>query len=119
MEINYFQFFFEVKTHKLKPIETNNLLNLSILKGNAKHAKLKKFFNCQFTPLIGSADDTPILLSMPPPQLHLLLSVNTILDCLVELWPELKDWIASLHIVYEVYHGFCLEGNECHKEDTN
>ena len=57
-----------------------------------------------------------VLEKCPPPALHLKLSLNHILVELTKVWPPLLDWLKSLHIILEPYHGgSTLEGNECNK----
>ena len=79
--------------------------------------KAKKFKNCVAEPRLGedSSEEELILLKCPPPSLHLKLGLNHILDALSKVWPELTDWLSSLNVVHEPYHGFCLEGNEVSK----
>ena len=77
------------------------------------------FSNCVQTPLLTSGDDnpdTPMLLMTVPPALHLKLSINHFLKELAKVWPGVLDWLATLHIVLEPYHGGqTLEGNESSK----
>ena len=57
-----------------------------------------------------------MLLKTVPPALHLKLSINHILKELAKVWPEILDWLATLHITLEPYHGGqTLEGNESSK----
>ena len=69
--------------------------------------------------LLFDEDDLPsmmVLEKCPPPALHLKLSLNHILVELTKVWPPLLDWLKSLHITLEPYHGgSTLEGNECNK----
>ena len=51
-------------------------------KGNGKKAKRADFYNCENVPLIGSDDDELVSNFLPPPGLHLSLSLNHILDSL-------------------------------------
>ena len=105
------------KLRTWKSIIQHNADWLSKGKGNC--TTLKHFFNCENVPLIGTGEDEPVLFSLPPPSLHLFLSVNHILDSLREEWPELFDWLMSLHIVVEQYFGCTLEGNEVAKVLNN
>ena len=78
----------------------------------------KNFQNCNNKPLLFGEDDDPdslFLLISPPPSLHLKLSFNKLLEVLALLWPQLLDWIDSLGVSFEPYHGVTLEGNEVHK----
>ena len=84
--------------------------------GRADKAKL--FKNCIGKPLLQAPDDDPdimLLVRMPPPALHCKLAVNHFLTELGKVWPPLFDWISSLSLVFEPYHGTTLEGNGCTK----
>ena len=70
----------------------------------------KLFKNCGERPLLGQ--DQPHLLYMllmPPPQLHLFLSLNHLLEALDRRWPGLAQWLADRHVVFAPYHGVTLE----------
>lgn len=83
--------------------------------GQGKKNTRQQFFNCVNDPLIGDGSDQPILDSVPPPPLHLKLALNSILDSLLNVWPELEIWTEMLHLVFAPYHGMVLEGNQCEK----
>ena len=83
--------------------------------GKAKKSTRKNFFNCVNEPLIGDGTDTPILDTVAPPPLHLKLALNSILEALLEVWPELELWMEMIHIAYAPYFGTVLEGNESEK----
>ena len=73
--------------------------------------KAKEFSNCIECPLLGFPDKNPdtLLLSVfDPPALHLKLVVNHFISQLEKVWPEVGDWVTSLNIKYEAYHGGCL-----------
>ena len=55
------------------------------------------------------------MLGSPPPVLHLKLGLNHVLKALLNVWPELRDWLTQLHILFEPYHGETLEGNDVTK----
>ena len=83
-----------------------------------KTDRAKLFKNCVGNPLLQAPDDDPdtkIIVRMPPPALHCKLAVNHFLSELCKVWPNLLDWINSLNLVFEPYHGHTLEGNGCSK----
>ena len=85
--------------------------------GGAK-PKAKNYANCNNKPLLFNSSDAPdtlMLVISPPPSLHLKLSFNKFLEVLAKLWPPVLDWIDSLGVVFEPYHGVTLEGNEVNK----
>ena len=66
--------------------------------------KAKYFSNCVEKPLLYSEEDnpdTPMLLKVAPPALHLKLSINHFLSELAKVWPEVLDWLDSLNITLE------------------
>ena len=74
----------------------------------------KYYMNCILKPLLGEdSPDVPFLLLMPPPQLHLFLVLNHLLEQLGKMWEGLAEWLKKLHVVFAPYHGVTLEGNEC------
>ena len=84
---------------------------------SGKRKDLKDYFNQEFTP-VGvehmSADELNelTLLKCPPPSLHLLLCVNTIVEKLMEVWEwGLKTWLEQVN--FKNYFGKTLEGNQC------
>ena len=80
--------------------------------GGSKNAM--SYMNVIALPLIGEdRPDEPTLLVTPPPQLHLFLLVNHILQGLLKEWPDLENWLAKKSLVFAPYHGTTLEGNEC------
>ena len=80
--------------------------------------KAKQFKSCVEKPLLESPGDNPetlLLVKMPPPALHCKLAVNHFLEGLGKVWPPVFDWLSSLDLVFEPYHGNTLEGNGCSK----
>ena len=79
----------------------------------ADKTKAKQHKNCVNTPLIYSDDEqAKLLLVCPPPALHLKLALNHILSSLAGNWPHLLDWLSTINITLEPYHGgHPLEGN--------
>ena len=71
----------------------------------------------------GTIDDsTPIILIVPPPELHLLIGpVNMmyVVDELCKVWPTCQQWIKRLHIKREDYHGGSFNGNDSRKLSKN
>ena len=68
------------------------------------------FNNVVETPLIGGDfPDRPNLFTFPPPQLHLLLSLNHLLSALMREWEELATYLSNQGLVFEPYHGSTLE----------
>ena len=73
--------------------------------------KAKQFSNCVEQSLLSFPDENPetkILSVFPPPALHLKLVVNHFICQLEKVWPNVGEWIGSLNIKYEPYHGGCL-----------
>ena len=61
-------------------------------------------------------ENTPVILLVPPPELHLMLGpVNKMFDELLKVWPQAEKWSDILHIKREEYHGDQFNGNECRK----
>lgn len=80
--------------------------------------RAKLFKNCVGNPLLQAPDDDPdtkLIVKMPPPALHCKLAVNHFLSELCKVWPNMLEWIKSLSLVFEPYHGHTLEGNGCSK----
>ena len=81
-------------------------------------AQSKTFFNCINMPLIQAQDKAPILETIPPTELHLMLGVtNHIFDKLNKHWGDDKayKWANENSIVRAEYRGGSLEGNQCKK----
>ena len=73
--------------------------------GNVIHRNM--FSDCQID------DSTPIILLVPPPELHLLLGpVNKMNDEMLKVWPQGEEWSDRLYIKREEYHGGQFNGNE-------
>ena len=54
---------------------------------------------------------TPIILLVPPPELHLLIGpVNMVYNELSKVWPTCQQWIERLHIKREDYHRGSFNG---------
>ena len=70
-------------------------------------SKAKSFGNCVARPLLGESD-SKLLLTCPPPALHLKLGLNHVLKKLDELWPEFGNFCKEINIVFEPYHGETL-----------
>ena len=50
-------------------------------------------------------ESTPIILLVPPPELHLLLGpVNKMYSELIGIWPQGEEWGKKLYIKREQYH---------------
>ena len=83
-------------------------------RAGAKKSKAMDFKNVVAPPLLGAdRPDTPTLLVTPPPQLHLFLGLNHIMEALQKQWPGLEDWMKGKSLIFSPYHGNVLEGNEC------
>ena len=80
--------------------------------------KLKNYMNVEFPHLLGknsNSDKQILVLSVVPiPLLHTILlnPCNHILKHLSGEWPKLEDWLKSLHVVRDKYHGEKFEGKE-------
>ena len=74
--------------------------------GNTDFAKFH--YNCIGKPMIGDGSDTPVLWSIVPAFLHIILSLNNLLKALWDQWNGLMDWMALHHLQFEPYHGGCL-----------
>ena len=82
-----------------------------------------KFFNCIRMPLFPFPDELPVLLGVPPPQLHFLLrSFNHAWDTMANRWeqlPGVEEGVAnkfaiSVNAVSASYHGGDYNGNASH-----
>lgn len=94
--------------------------NAEWIKNGGKEKDLMKYFNCAHPPMIGPGTDEPVMWTMPPPSLHLYLSVNHILKSLLSHWEYLVSWLHEvLHVVFAPYHGKTLEGNDVFKVLSN
>ena len=61
-------------------------------------------------------DSTPLIVLIPPPELHLLLGpVNKMYDEMLEIWPQGEEWSNRLYIKREEYHGGHFNGNDSRK----
>ena len=66
----------------------------------------KEFMNCIAEPIfVESNPEFPFILYAVPPPLHLKLSINQLLTQLAKVWPGLDDWLISLNVKFEPYHG--------------
>lgn len=84
-----------------------NYCELVLLHGGNK--EMAKFhFNCVGEPMIGDGSDSPVLWSIVPAFLHIILSLNNLLHALWKLWNGLMDWMALHHLQFEPYHGGAL-----------
>ena len=65
----------------------------------------------------GTVDESaPIILLVPPPELHLLMGpVNTLYVQLLKISPDCERWSKHLHLKREDYHGGLFNGNDCRK----
>ena len=76
--------------------------------GNVIHRNM--FSDCQID------DSTPIILLIPPPELHLLLGpVNKMYDEMLMVWQQGEEWSDRLYIKREEYHGGQFNGNDSRK----
>ena len=48
--------------------------------------------------MIGDGSDTPVLWSIVPAFVHIILSLNNLLKALWQLWQGLMDWMTSHHL---------------------
>ena len=83
-----------------------------------KKSEAKKFGNVIHPPIIcdNIDDTTPVILLIPPPELHLLIGpVNKLYTALESVWPESENWLKSCNVKKEEYHGGSFAGNESRK----
>ena len=60
--------------------------------------------------------ETPIILAVPPPELHLLIGpVNTLYDALNKVWSESESWLSKCNVKKTEYHGGSFAGNDSRK----
>ena len=87
-----------------------------MLETGGDRTKLQKYKNVEFKQLLGIdpnlTSPTLVLSVVPIAHLHTLLlnPCNHILKHLVAVWPELEEWLKSLHVVRDQYHGDKFEG---------
>ena len=90
------------------------ILVLRWLFSGGKKSTRKRYKNCQHPALVPYSDPTETVLSrIPPPGLHLFLSLNHILKGFLEAWPGLREWLEAHSIIFMDYFGKTLEGPEC------
>ena len=83
-------------------------------RGTKKNAK--NFGNAIHPSMVTADKETPILLIVPPPELHLLIGpVNTLYDALNKEWPESERWLKICNVKKTEYHGGSFVGNESRK----
>ena len=80
-------------------------------------AKLKDYFNVEYLPLLGSnpndtTSTTLVLQCVPIALLHTILlnPCNHVLKHLEDIWPQLSEWLKTLNVVRDNYHGDKFEG---------
>ena len=85
---------------------------------SGKHKDLKKFFNVQSPQLITNKEyqfHKDVLDFIPPPELHLLLSLNTLYShlCKILTLPIAEQWPQKVLCTQKPYHGGEFVGNDC------
>ena len=82
-----------------------------------RKAKAKDHGNVIHPSMIKSTDtNTPILLLVPPPELHLMLgTVNHLYNNMEKLWPGATAWLDACHVKKQDYHDGAFIGNDCRK----
>ena len=81
----------------------------------ADKSKAKEFGNVVHPCMIRVVDEsTPVLLVVPPPELHLMMgTVNHLFHNLEKVWPGATAWLDTCHVKRGDYHGGAFEGNDC------
>ena len=87
-------------------------MDANIKKQNGKQKKFKKYFNCEYDPLIIGDIDEDVIIKVQPLPLHTLLlgPVNHIMKSLRKKYPGLKKKVDDLHIQKSKYFGKTFEG---------
>ena len=83
----------------------------------ADKSKAKDFGNVVHPCMIKNVDEsTPVLLVVPPPELHLMMgTVNHLYNSMVKEWPGATAWLDACYVKKGDYHGGAFEGNDCRK----
>ena len=81
----------------------------------ADKSKAKEFGNVVHPCMIRVVDEsTPVLLVVPPPELHLMMgTVSHLFNNLEKVWPGATAWLDTCHVKMGDYHGGAFEGNDC------
>ena len=88
----------------------------SFFDSKASTKEAKEHGNAIHPSILTGDDNTPLVVILPTPELHLLLgTVNHICDKMEELWPDVTQWFNGLHIQRTDYQGGQFEGNDCCK----
>ena len=88
----------------------------SFLSAGSILAKAKHTGNVVHPPILSGADDTLILDTLPPLELHHLLGVvNHIFQKMKSVWPNAEKWPTSLNMKLSPYHGGMFEENDSRK----
>jgi hypothetical protein len=60
--------------------------------------KAKLFHNVVHPSIVQGPDDCPVIMLIPPPELHLLTGpVNTLYCNMKNIWPDCEQWLISTH----------------------
>lgn len=97
-----------------------SLMNLfwDFFESRDRKSDAKKYGNVIHPPIICDDIDneTPVILLIPPPELHLLIGpVNKIYSALESKWSGSINWLKCCNVKKEEYHGGSFAGNESRK----
>ena len=82
----------------------------------ARKKTANKFGNALHPSLVTGNRETPIILVVPPPELHLLIGpVNTLYDALNKVWSESESWLSKCNVKKTEYQGGSFAGNDSRK----
>lgn len=78
-----------------------------------KRGMAKDFANVIHLPIVkGQDDEAPVVLFVPPPELHLLIGpVNAMYKGLLAVWPGVSQWLKACNVEREALHGGSFTGN--------
>uniref|UniRef100_T2MCE9 [histone H4]-N-methyl-L-lysine(20) N-methyltransferase n=1 Tax=Hydra vulgaris TaxID=6087 RepID=T2MCE9_HYDVU len=86
------------------------------VKSGCDAKRSKEFENVVHLPMFAFPDRELILETIPPMELHLLLGVvNHLIKYLVQVFPKTKQWLDSIHIQMQPFHGGHFNGKDCMK----
>ncbi|XP_065683561.1 uncharacterized protein LOC136096352 [Hydra vulgaris] len=86
------------------------------VKSGCDAKRSKEFENVVHLPMFAFPDRELILEAIPPMELHLLLGVvNHLIKYLVQVFPKTKQWLDSIHIQMQPFHGGHFNGKDCMK----